>query len=209
MSALQLRWINYHFAHGNISREEFATLRKRIAQPDQSQGVDAVDATQPRKVLRLHRQTRRVLAQIRVFRSVAKLATYFLLVTAISAAYIVTDHYRKTGSLADVSLLTFENYFKQVTQESLPSDIKQAAQYLTENSNWSDLHVQQFMMLWQSLDKTQQQQYQQQGWFQSFSLALSLHIADQKALIKQGDKNAIKRQLALVKLAEFIDQGAV
>lgn len=207
MSALQLRWINYHFAHGNISREEFATLRKRVAQPEKAQSVDGV--VQPRKVLRLHPQTRRVLAQIRVFKSVAKLATYFLLVTAISAAYIVTDHYRQTGTLTDVSLLTFEDYFMQAVQKPLPSDIKQAAIFLTENSSWSDIHIQQFMQLWQSLDKTQQKQYPHQGWFQSFSLALSLHIADQKALIKKGDKSAIKRQIALIKLAEFIDRGTV
>ncbi|WP_455220574.1 hypothetical protein [Kaarinaea lacus] len=206
MSALQLRWINYHFAHGKISREEFASLRKRVAQPDQAQGTAGV---QQRKVLRLHRQTRRVLAQIRVFKSVAKLATYFLLLAAMSAAYIVTDHYRNTGSLADINLAVFENYFTQAVQEPLPSDIKQAAQYLTEKSNWNDQHVSQFMTLWQSLDETRQQQYQQQGWFQSFSLALSLHIADQRALIKKGDKSAIKRQLTLVKLAEVIDRGAV
>lgn len=205
MSALQLRWINYHFAHGNISREEFASLRKRITQPDQIQNVDGV---QQRKVLRLHRQTRRVLAQIRVFKTVAKLATYLLLVAAMSAAYIVADHYRNTGSLTDINLAVFENYFAQATQEPLPSDIQQAAQYLTEKSSWNDQHVQQFMMLWQSLEKSQQQKYQAQGWFQSFTLALSLHIADQRALIKQGNKNAIKRQLTLIKLAEAIDRNA-
>lgn len=206
MSALQLRWINYHFAHGNISREEFASLRKRIAHPDQAQSAEGA---QQRKVLRLHPQTRRILAQIRVFKSVAKLAKYFLLIAAMSVAYIITDHYRNTGSLADINLAVFENYFSRATQEPLPSDIQQAAQYLTEKSNWNDQHVNQFMALWQSLDKTQQQQYQKQGWFQSFSLALSLHIADQRALIKKGDKNAIKRQLTLVKLAEVIDRSAV
>ena len=205
MSALQLRWINYHFAHGNISREEFASLRKRIAQPDQLQNPDGV---QQRRVLRLHRQTRRVLAQIRVFKSVAKLATYLLIVAAMSAAYILVDHYRNTGSLTNINLAVFENYFTQATQEPLPSDIQQAAQYLAEKSSWNDQHVQQFMMLWQSLEKSQQQMYQAQGWFQSFTLALSLHIADQRALIKQGDKNAIKRQHTLVKLAEVIDRDA-
>ena len=205
MSALQLRWINYHFAHGNISREEFASLRKRIAQPDQIQNVDSA---QQRKVLRLHRQTRRVLAQIRAFKTAAKLAKYLLLVAAMSAAYIIADHYRNTGSLSDINLAVFENYFAQATLEPLPSDIPQAAQYLTEKSSWNDQHVQQFMMLWQSLEKSQQLKYQAQGWFQSFTLALSLHIADQRALIKQGNKNAIKRQLTLVKLAEAIDQNA-
>ena len=205
MSALQLRWVNYHFAHGNISREEFALLRKRISQTEQAQSDDSL---QHRKVLRLHPQTRRVLAQIRVFRSIARFATYFLFLAVISAAYIVADYYRNTGSLDGINVSVFENYFTQALHEPLPSDIKLAAQQLTLKSGWNEQHITQFMLQWQSLDKSQQQQYQQQSWFQSFSLALSLHIADQRALIKQGDKNAIKRQHTLVKLAEVIDRDA-
>jgi hypothetical protein len=207
MSALQLRWINYHFAHGNISREEFTSLRKRIAQSEQAQNADTESQ---RKVFRLHPQTRRVLAQIRTFKSVARVASYFLFVAIISAAYIVADHYKTTRTITDLRLDVFESYFTHTSpQQPLPSDIQSAAEYLVLNSNWNEQHIHQFLSQWQALDRTLQKEYQGQNWFRSFSLALSLHIADQRALLKQGDKAAIKRNLALVKLADEIDGNTV
>ncbi|MCI0506293.1 MAG: hypothetical protein L0Z73_09320 [Gammaproteobacteria bacterium] len=207
MSALQIRWINYHFAHGHISREEFTSLRKRIAQSEQAQNTDTESQ---RKVFRLHPQTRRVLAQIRTFKSAARLAAYFLFVGTVCAVYIVADHYKNTGTLNDVKLDVFERYFTHAAPEQpLPSDIKSAAEYLVLNSNWKEQHIHQFMSQWRSLDKTLRKEYQGQSWFRSFSLALSLHIADQRALLKQGDKAAMKRNLALVKLADEIEGNTV
>ncbi|WP_455206801.1 hypothetical protein [Kaarinaea lacus] len=206
MSAIQLRWINYHFAHGNISREEFASLRKRIAQSEKQQ---TTDIESQRKVLRLHPQTRRVLAQIRVFKSVATYAKYMLLLGFMSAAYIIVDHYQHTGSLTGLNFDVFENYFTKAPQEALPSDIKLAAEYLVSKSDWNEQHIRQFMTQWQSLDKKLRQEYRGQSWFRSFSLALSLQIVDQRALVKQGEKTAIKRNLVLAKFAEEIDADKV
>jgi len=206
MSALQFRWLNYQFANGNISKEEFASLRERIAQSEQGQ---TTDADPQRKVFRLHRQTRRVLSQIRVFKSIAACAKYLLLLGALALGYIVADYYKNTGSLSDLSLSVLEKYFTNSAVEPLPSDIKLAAEHLVQKSDWNEQHLQQFRSQWQALDKARQQEYQAQRWFHSFSLALSLHIADQRALLKQGQTSAIKRNLALVKLAKEISGGAV
>lgn len=204
MSATQVRWLTNHFAQGKISKEEFASLYSRITNSEQQ--AHSSDVNPQRKVLRLHPVTRRVLAQIRVFKFVAKISTYLLMLAMMSVIYIAFDYYKTNGTLSTFNVSAVERYFAQVTQQSLPADIKEAAEFLANESNWTERHIYQFLEKWQSLADSRQREFQGQDWFRSFNLALSLQIADQRALIKQGDKKALQRKLLLVRLAENIDK---
>ena len=203
MSATQVRWLTNHFAQGKISKEEFASLYARIVSAEQ-QDVNAPNNSQ-RKVLRLHPVTRRVLVKIRVFKFVARISTYMLMLAIISLSYIAFDYYKTNGTLSTFNVSAVERYFSQLTQQNLPADIKEAAEFLASESNWTEGHIYQFLEQWNNLAKTKRQELQNQDWFRSFTLALSLQIADQRALIKQGNKKALQRKLLLVKLAESID----
>jgi len=203
MSATQVRWLTNHFAQGKISKEEFASLYSKITNSEQQ--THSENSNLQRKVLRLHPVTRRVLVQIRVFKTVAKFSTYLLMLAMMSGIYIAFDFYKTNGTLATFNVSAVERYFAQVTQSSLPTDTKEAAEFLANESHWNESHIYQFLAQWQDLDSNRKQEYQRQGWFRSFNLALSLQIADQRALIKQGDKKALQRKLLLVKLSENID----
>lgn len=207
MSAIQLRWLTTHFAQGKISREEFETLYFRVAN-SQKKEARTKNAQPQRKVLRLHPVTRRVLTQIRVFKIGAKLSSYLIMLAMMSFIYIAIDFYKTNGTLSNFSLAAVESYLTQVGQQNLPTDIKQAADFLANESRWTERHIYQFLEQWQSLELARQQEYQKQEWFRSFNLALSLQIADQRALIKKGDKKALQRKLLLSKLSEKIE-GAV
>ena len=188
MSATQVRWLTNHFAQGKISREEFESLYSRIANSEQQSYAKNEHAQ--RKVLRLHPVTRRVLVQIRIFKNVAKLSKYAVMLAMISGVYIAFDYYKTNGTLSTFNVSAIESYFAQLTRNNLPTDKR---------------HIYQFLQQWQNLDNSRKQEYQNQDWFRSFNLALSLQIADQRALIKQGDKMALQRKLLLVKLSENID----
>jgi len=203
MSATQVRWLTNHFAQGKISKEEFASLYSRIANSEQHAHSNSTNSQ--RKVLRLHPVTRRVLVKIRIFKSVAKISTYMLMLAMMSVSYIAFDYYKSNGTLSTFNIAAVERYFAQVTQVNLPTDMKEAAEFLANESHWNERHIYQFMAQWQAMDNSRQQEYQRQAWFRSFNLALSLQIADQRAMIKQGDKKALQRKLLLVKLAENID----
>jgi len=203
MSATQVRWLTNHFAQGKISREEFESLYSRIANSEQQSYTNNEHAQ--RKVLRLHPVTRRVLVQIRIFKNVAKLSKYAVMLAMISGVYIAFDYYKTNGTLSTFNVSAIESYFAQLTRNNLPTDTKEAAEFLANESHWDERHIYQFLQQWQNLDNSRKQEYQNQDWFRSFNLALSLQIADQRALIKQGDKMALQRKLLLVKLSENID----
>ena len=203
MSATQVRWLTNHFAQGKISQEEFASLYARIVSAEQ-QDADTDNKSQ-RKILRLHPVTRRVLVQIRVFKFVARISTYLLMLAFMSMTYIAFDYYKNNGTLSTFNASAVERYFAQLTQQNLPTDTKEAAEFLASESNWTENHIYQFLEQWKILDDSKKQEFQNQDWFRSFTLALSLQIADQRALIKQGNKKALQRKLLLVKLADSID----
>lgn len=204
MSATQVRWLTNHLAQGKISKEEFASLYSRIVNSEQQDADTNINSQ--RKVLRLHPVTRRVLVQIRVFKFVAKISTYLLMLAMMSVIYIAFDYYKTYETLSTFNVSAVERYFAQVTQTNLPTDIKGAAEFLANESNWTERHIYQFLEQWQLLDSAKQREFQSQDWFRSFNLALSLQIADQRALIKQGDKKALQRKLLLVRLSENIDK---
>jgi len=201
MSALQVRWLNSHFAQGKISREEFASLFHLIAHSE-AQAQHSIETVKAKGVPRLHPMTRRILIQVRIFKTLAKLINYLLVVALISFIYLVAENYQVTGSLPELSMKGFEKVLTQTPRKPLPSDIIQAAETLSGQSSWYEEHVNQFSSQWLALEENQRQQYLDTRWFKAFVLALSLHIVEQRTLAKQGDSEAMHKVLPLVNLSK-------
>ena len=206
MSALQVRWLNNHFAQGKISKEEFASLHSLIAHSE-AEAQQSIGVVKSKGVPRLHPMTRRTLAQVRLFRTLAKVVNYLLVIAFVSVIYLVAENYQITGTLPAFNLEGLEKVLTQTPRKPLPSDIMLAAEALSGDSGWYNEHINQFASQWQALDQRQQQQYQRTRWFKTFQLSLSLQIFEQRALAKQGNKKAMQQALALTNLSKQIEKS--
>lgn len=206
MSALQLRWLTEHLSQGKITREEFASLYSLVASP--AQDADQLGNQKRRAVPRLHPVTRRILVQIRMFKAVAKGARNLLLIGVMCACYVAWDvyHQDRGGQPFDISMLA--SYVTGTTVQPLPPGIKPAAQFLSDRNDWQGANIREFDQRWQTLSQDKQNKYRQTEWFRAFSLALALQIADQRALAKNGNVDAARRQRALKNLAQSIQPAA-
>ena len=206
MSALQVRWLNNHFAQGKISQEEFASLYTLIASSE-AEAQQFIGNAKSSGVPRLHPMTRRTLAQLRGFKIMARTVNYLLVIALISFIYLVTENYQVTGTLPAFSIEGLEKVLTQTPRKPLPQDVRLAAEVLFEQSAWYEEHVIQFAGRWQALDQAQQREYQQTHWFKSFLLALSLQIVEQRGLAKQGNKQAMQQALLLVNLSRQLQNS--
>ena len=207
MSATQVRWLTDHLSQGKITREEFASLYHRIIASQQDTG-DVAPQTQTgkRRVKRLHPVTRRILAQIRVFKMVARGAKYFLVLGLIAGLYITWDTYQQDNA-GVFNADAIKSSLSRSLEKPLPADMRLAAHQLADQSNWYTAHIQQFNDRWAALNPEKQKQYQQEEWYRSFSLALALQTAEQRALAKSGNRDAIYRSQALVTLSQTLENA--
>ncbi|MGD8571779.1 MAG: hypothetical protein PVG89_17315 [Gammaproteobacteria bacterium] len=205
MSALQVRWLTEHLSQGKITREEFASLYARVTTANRAANEEQ-DGAQHKKVLRLHPMTRRILIQIRAFKTVARGAKILLFIGLVIASYYAWQIYQSDDmTMAQFGKSTINALLSGTIAKPLPEDFQAAARFLSGQNNWALMHVNEFTARWAALDVTTQEQYKKSEWFRSFSLALALQIADQHALAKNGDVGALRRHEELVKLANMIE----
>ena len=209
MSALQVAWLTNHYEQGKITQEEFTSLFKRIRMSEKESvvGVDKESDTKRAKlkVARLHPETRRTLARVRTFKKLVRVMNYTMLLALISVVYLSAEHYQVTGSLPKMSVAGLEKLLTQTPRKPLPSDIKLAAEFLSQQSDWDESHVSQFSERWQNTLSSDRVRFSNQYWFQGLRLALSLHIAEQRILAKNGNRKAIQQAVLLTQLAEKLE----
>ncbi|WP_455375848.1 hypothetical protein [Kaarinaea lacus] len=209
MSALQVAWLTNHYEQGKITQEEFTSLFKRIRMSEKESvvGVDKVSDTKRAKlkVARLHPETRRTLARVRTFKKLVKVMNYTMLLALISVVYLSAEYYQVTGSLPKMSVAGLEKLLTQTPRKPLPSDIKLAAEFLSQQSDWDESHVSQFSERWQNTLSSDRMRFSNEYWFQGLRLALSLHIAEQRILAKNGNRKAIQQAVLLTQLAEKLE----
>ena len=212
MSALQINWLTSHYEQGKITQEEFASLYRRINLSEkQAASVtsqkDNSKKLSPVKIARLHPETRRTLARVRTFKKLVKLANYTMVLAVISLVYLAAERYQITGSLPSFSLAGLEQLLTQTPRKPLPSDIKLAAEFLSQQTNWSEQHINQFADRWENTLINDRVSYGNEHWFRELKLSLSLHIAEQRILAKKGDYHAIQQALLLTNLATKLESA--
>jgi len=209
MSALQVSWLTSHFEQGKITQEEFASLYKRITlsekQAANSRLAQGPVVNSRLKVARLHPETRRTLVRVRSFKKLVRLANYTMILALISVVYLAAERYQITGQLPSMSLSGLEQLLTQTPLKPLPSDIKLAAEYLYQQTDWNEQHVNQFSERWHNTLVSERVRYSNEHWFHSLKLALSLHIAEQSILARKGDRQAIKQAVLLSGLAKQLE----
>ena len=212
MSAMQLGWLTNHYEQGKITQEEFTSLYARITNSEResvqrpsSKKLNGV--TKTNSVARLHPETRRTLARVRTFKQLVRCVNYALVLALISIIYLSAEHYQITGSLPAVSISGLKTLLTQSARKPLPSDIKLAAEYLSQQSNWDEAHINQLSENWQKIGPSARKRYSHEHWFQTLTLVLSLQIVEQRRLAKSGDKHAVQQALLLSKLADQLEKG--
>ena len=209
MSALQVAWLTNHYEQGKITQEEFTSLFKRIRMSEKESvvGVNKESDTKRAKlkVARLHPETRRTLARVRTFKKLVRVMNYTMLLALISVVYLSAEHYQVTGSLPNMSVAGLEKLLTQTPRKPLPSDIKLAAEFLSQQSDWDESHVSQFSERWQNTLSSERVRFSNEYWFQGLRLALSLHIVEQRILAKNGNRKAIQQAVLLTQLAEKLE----
>lgn len=216
MSALQISWLTNHYEQGKITSEEFTSLYRQITLAEKqikasnaesfSTGDMVSNGKSKRKVMRLHPETRRSLARVRSFKGLARLMSYTMVVAFISIVYLSAEHYQVTGSLPSASIDGLEKLLTQAPREPLPSDFKLAAEYLSGQTDWHEVHVQQLSERWQNMQVSEREQYLDTDWFKALQLSLSLHIIEMKSLARQGDRLAIQQAALLTQLAKNLEK---
>ena len=213
MSALQVSWLTSHYEQGKITQDEFSSLLHRIINSENeacaSTGINSAVGNQAKMVARLHPETRRTLARVRSFKQLAKVMNYTIILCLISLVYLSAEHYQITGSLPDASIAGLEKLLTETPRKPLPSDIKLAAEYLSQQAEWDESHVNQFAERWQNVLSSERQRYTGEYWFQGLQLALSLHIAEQRMLAKNGNARAIKKTVLLTYLADQLKDDVI
>lgn len=213
MSALQISWLTNHYEQGNITREEFSSLYSRIRQTEKEElrkntNQDVGHEAAQIKVARLHPQTRRTLARVRGFKKLVTLGNYTMALALVSVIYLSAEHYQIAGTLPPLSFAGLEKLLTKEPLKPLPTDIKLAAEFLSEQPEWDEQHVNQFLDRWQNTLQSERVRYSSEHWFQGLQLALSLHIIEQKKLAKGGNGNAIQQAVLLNQMAEQLEKGA-
>jgi len=204
MSAVQLKWLTNNFAQGRISREVFESVFHSLKDSEDA-ALQENTLLSTGKPVRLHPVTRRVLCQLRIYRRIVNVVNYIIIFSGLGIVYLGASYYQHMGSLPEFSMAGFNSLVSQLYQKPLPNDIKQAAEFLSGESDWSENHVTQFLTMWESLDPQLQQQYQKDLWYRSFLLALSLQITEQRTLAKRGHENALQKSVTLVKLSSILE----
>jgi len=232
MSALQLTWLTNHYEQGKITPDEFTSLYRRIAQtekqlrlqkcpelkvaefpkvpnrkPVESKSLNESDQKKF-SISQLHPATRRALVRVRSFKKLVQVMNYLIALFIVSTVYLSMEYYKVSGSLPSINLAGLEQLFTQTPRKPLPSDLKLAAEFLADQSDWYDDHVIQFAENWRNTLLSDRQQYSNEHWFHGFKLALSLHIAEQRYLAKSGDSHAIQHTVLLTQLAEQLEQNS-
>lgn len=213
MSALQVTWLTNHFEQGKITEEEFTSLFRRITLAEQESergtGSKSDQIHVVKKVARLHPETRRTLARVRTFKKLAKAVNYTLILALISLVYLSAEYYQITGELPNMSVAGLEKLITQTPRKPLPSDIKLAAEFLSQQSQWDESHVNQFSERWENTLSGERARYSGERWFQGLQLALALHIAEQRILAKTGNSYAIQQAVLLAQLAKLLEKESV
>ena len=213
MSALQISWLTNHYEQGKITQEEFTSLYRRIAMSErqaarsksESKSDSANKSITGVKVARLHPETRRTLARVRTFKKLVKVANYTMVLAVICIVYLSAERYQVTGSLPSLSLAGLEQLLTQTPREPLPSDIKLAAEFLSQQSDWNEQHIHQFSNRWENTLVSERERYSEEHWFRELKLAISLHIAEQRIMARKGDRHAIQQTVLLTNLAEILE----
>jgi hypothetical protein len=209
MSALQVAWLSNHYEQGKITEEEFTSLFRRITMAEKESvrgsGSKSDEKNSVKKVARLHPETRRTLARVRIFKKLARAVNYTMILALVSVIYLSAEHYQITGKLPDMSLAGLENLLTQTPRKPLPSDIKLAADFLSQQSEWDESHVNQFSERWRNTLTSERERYSGEHWFRGLQLALSLHIVEQRIRAKNGDPHAIQQAVLLTQLARQLE----
>lgn len=209
MSALQIAWLTNHYEQGKITQDEFTSLYQRITLSEKETEKQSAQAggksTNRAKVARLHPETRRTLARVRIFKKLVKAVNYTIALALISVIYLSAEHYQVTGTLPAFSAAGLEKLLTQEPLKPLPSDIKLAAEYLMQQPEWDEQHINQLTSRWQNLLISERQRYNDEHWFQGLKLALSLRIAEKRKLAKGGDDQAIHKSVLLTQLSEQLE----
>lgn len=213
MSALQISWLTNHYEQGKITQEEFTSLYQRITllekESEQSAKLNRAQSNAKQRVARLHPETRRTLARVRSFKKLVKAVNYTIALALISVIYLSAEHYQVTGDLPPFSIAGLEKLLTQDPLKPLPSDIKLASEYLSEQANWDEQHISQYLDRWQNTLVSERQRYNEEHWFQGLKLALSLRIVEQRKLAKTGNERAIQQALLLTQMAEQLEDASV
>lgn len=206
MSAIQVRWLADHLSQGKISREEFASLYNRVmAEREQAAGIDAITAR--RRVQRLHPVTRRILAQIRVFKRMARVARYLLVIGVAGALYAAwSNDLQFNDDLLKGQIVTSLLSLSPAWVPSLAPDIRQATEQLAGWANWNVQSVNEFNRRWRALPTQKIKTYQGTAWYRGFELALALQIAEQRALAKTGGGQAVLKAQVLDRLRHTLER---